>query len=99
MLADLVVTEGNPLADIRDAAAVRHVVKNGELFGLDEILGPFAKFSRASAYEPQPQETAVASSHWWHNAEYVRSSRAACCVDPACIAPAQGAARFDCVEI
>ncbi|MBD8528538.1 MULTISPECIES: amidohydrolase family protein [unclassified Massilia] len=39
-LADLVVVGGNPLADVRAAADVRLVVKNGRVYTLDEILAP-----------------------------------------------------------
>jgi imidazolonepropionase-like amidohydrolase len=39
-LADLVVVGGNPLADLRAAADVRLVVKNGRVYTLDEILAP-----------------------------------------------------------
>lgn len=39
-LADLVVVNGNPLADLRAAADVRLVIKNGRVFSLDEILAP-----------------------------------------------------------
>ena len=34
MLADLVVTNGNPLEPHRGAAAVRYTLKNGEVFDL-----------------------------------------------------------------
>ncbi|MET0272752.1 MAG: amidohydrolase family protein [Phenylobacterium sp.] len=81
MLADLVVTEGNPLARIEDAAAVRQVVKNGEAYDMAAIVGPFAQY--AQAYDP-PRPIALAASHWWHTAEYVAESRAACCVDVQC---------------
>ena len=39
-LADLIVVNGNPLADLRAAADVRLVIKNGRVFTLDEILAP-----------------------------------------------------------
>jgi Tol biopolymer transport system component/imidazolonepropionase-like amidohydrolase len=37
-LADLVIVEGNPLTNIRDTAKVRKVIKNGELFTIEELL-------------------------------------------------------------
>jgi imidazolonepropionase-like amidohydrolase len=37
-LADLVMVEGDPLADIRAARNVRKVVKNGEVFDVEEVL-------------------------------------------------------------
>ncbi|HBZ07500.1 MAG TPA: hypothetical protein DEP03_14365, partial [Massilia sp.] len=39
-LADLLVVNGNPLADLRAAADVRLVIKNGRVFSNDEILAP-----------------------------------------------------------
>jgi Tol biopolymer transport system component len=37
-LADMVIVEGNPLTNIRDTAKVKKVIKNGELFTLEELL-------------------------------------------------------------
>ena len=37
-LADLVFVDGNPLVDIKNARKVRRVMKNGELYGMDELL-------------------------------------------------------------
>lgn len=39
-LADLLVVNGNPLADLRAAADIRLVIKNGRPFTIDEILAP-----------------------------------------------------------
>lgn len=39
-LADLIVVRGDPLADLRAAADVRLVIKNGRVFTQDEILAP-----------------------------------------------------------
>jgi Tol biopolymer transport system component/imidazolonepropionase-like amidohydrolase len=38
MLADMVVVEGDPLRDIRDARRVKLVIKNGEVYTLDDLL-------------------------------------------------------------
>lgn len=40
-LADLVMVRGNPLEDLKAAAAVEHVMKNGVSLSLAEILAPF----------------------------------------------------------
>jgi len=40
-LADLVIVDGNPLDDLKYAAAVRYVVKNGVAYSLDRIIAPF----------------------------------------------------------
>ncbi len=37
-LADLVLVEGNPLVNIRDTMRVKSVIKNGEVFTLDQLL-------------------------------------------------------------
>jgi imidazolonepropionase-like amidohydrolase len=37
-LADLVIVDGNPLVNIRDTMRVRKVIKNGELFTIEELL-------------------------------------------------------------
>ena len=37
-LADMVMVEGNPLTNIRDTSRVRTVMKNGEVFTLEELL-------------------------------------------------------------
>jgi hypothetical protein len=77
-LADLLVVEGDPLANIDHAAAVRAVVKNGEFFSVDDLIGPF----KASPSAAKGAVSALHTHHsefWWHGTEYVESSRAACC--------------------
>jgi len=37
-LADLVIVEGNPLEDIRNARKTRVVIKNGEVLSLDKLM-------------------------------------------------------------
>ena len=86
MLADLVVVDGDPLSRIEDAAAVRLVVKNGLVLEMPTILGPFAETLRAE----EPTRVRVATSaqpFWWHDTNWVRASRTACCEDVLC-APA-----------
>ncbi|MET0982310.1 MAG: amidohydrolase family protein [Telluria sp.] len=39
-LADLIVVRGDPLADLRAAADVRLIIKNGRVFTQDDILAP-----------------------------------------------------------
>jgi adenine deaminase len=41
-LADLIVVRGNPLTDLRAAANVEVVMKNGRAYTLAEILAPFS---------------------------------------------------------
>lgn len=82
-LADLLLVEGDPLARIEDAAAVRQVIKNGERFTLDELIGPFASSPGAITDAAQPvaslAHTSSAPRYWWHEGDYVEQSRAACC--------------------
>lgn len=40
-LADLTIVSGNPLADLKAAANVRYVLRNGVTLSLDEIIAPF----------------------------------------------------------
>ena len=37
-LADLVVVDGNPLVNIRDTLRVRKVIKNGEVFTVEDLI-------------------------------------------------------------
>jgi hypothetical protein len=79
-LADLLIIEGDPLANIDHAAAVRQVLKNGEIFSLDDLIGPFKNAPVAATTQHVAHAHADRSSEfWWHGAEYVESSRAACC--------------------
>ena len=40
-LADLTIVDGNPLDDLKYAAAVHYVVKNGVAYSLEQIMAPF----------------------------------------------------------
>jgi Tol biopolymer transport system component/imidazolonepropionase-like amidohydrolase len=40
-LADLILVAGDPLKDIRDVAKVRHVMVDGRMYSIPDILGPF----------------------------------------------------------
>ncbi|HWJ94318.1 MAG TPA: amidohydrolase family protein, partial [Telluria sp.] len=40
-LADLIAVRGNPLADLRSTADVQSVIKNGRVWSIPEIIGPF----------------------------------------------------------
>jgi len=99
MLADLVVTNGNPLARIEDAAAVRYVIKNGEVYDLPAILGPFAGMKTAAARLVQVAARGPAPGLWWHQASYVESGRASCCLDPFCAVDTTGRRVFRAIEV
>jgi Tol biopolymer transport system component len=81
-LADLVVVDGNPLANIEDAAKVRQVIYNGMPYSIDDLIGPFSKLPakperRAALIQKDPP--AHNKQFWWHTAAYVEGSRHACC--------------------
>ena len=40
-LADMVITEGNPLSDIKDLAKVKMVIRSGRLYTIADLLAPF----------------------------------------------------------
>src|SRR5438046_10756354 len=48
-LADVVIVDGNPLDDLKYAAAVRYVVKNGVAYSLDLIMAPFKSSAQLAA--------------------------------------------------
>ncbi|QFU93463.1 amidohydrolase family protein [Amycolatopsis sp. YIM 10] len=73
--ADLSLVEGNPLADIRAAAAVRQVVVGGVTHRVDDLLAPFRSPGTASVSNPVLPANTTAS-HWWHRPEW---SEHVCC--------------------
>jgi len=97
-LADLIVVDGDPLSRIEDAAAVRYVVKNGEVLDIPTILGPFAKMKTAEAAPVRLAAREPAPGLWWHDAAYVEAGRAACCQDPFCTPLPNGRRIFRAVE-
>jgi len=44
-----VIVDGNPLDDLKYAAAVRYVVKNGVAYSLDLIMAPFKSSAQLAA--------------------------------------------------
>ncbi|MFE4174487.1 amidohydrolase family protein [Streptomyces sp. NPDC056909] len=73
MLADLVFVEGNPLQDIRAAAAVRTVVTAGTPHTVPALLAPFTT-TPAKDGDPAPNPTAptlvsreTTGRHGWHD--------------------------------
>ena len=81
--ADLILVDGDPLADIDAVARVHRVIADGRIYSPDELMAPFAGSS------PPPMQPPAATSlvgapgndrYWWHSAEYVEGSRHACCL-------------------
>src|SRR5438552_4102435 len=48
-LADLTIVDGDPLQDLKYAAAVHYVVKNGVVYTLDQIIAPFKSPTQLAA--------------------------------------------------
>lgn len=67
-LADLVAVEGDPLTDIRAAAAVRFVLTGGVVRRVDDLLTPFEAPVALSAEDAvgEPYPSADPDLHWWH---------------------------------
>lgn len=83
MLADILVVDGDPLADIEDAANVRQVMVNGVLHTVPELLAPFANASSSAPVSPMlasvPAHPANAA-FWWHDPDYIEAGRRSCCI-------------------
>ncbi|RZQ64652.1 amidohydrolase family protein [Amycolatopsis suaedae] len=75
-VADLAFVEGDPLADIRAAAAVSKVMTGGVLHTVDDLLAPFAAPAAGAATAVATSAPATAHTHdpeyWWHEPEWVR---------------------------
>ncbi|WP_415840245.1 amidohydrolase family protein, partial [Nocardiopsis gilva] len=90
-LADLAIVDGDPLTDIADAAAVRWVVRNGEVHSVDDLVASVASRSEpaettkrsgpvgpAAATTKRPPLASVTSpAEWWHG-ESERTSPHCC---------------------
>jgi len=61
-------------------------MKNGEVFDIPGLIGPFSTPVR-QARAASPFAMAAASQPWWHDADYIAAGRAACCTDPFCATP------------
>jgi Tol biopolymer transport system component/cytosine/adenosine deaminase-related metal-dependent hydrolase len=68
--ADLSFVDGNPLADIRAAAATRMVMSRGTLHTVDDLMAPFASATPALATRAAPTRHAHDERYWWHEPEW-----------------------------
>ncbi|SDP80044.1 amidohydrolase family protein [Lentzea jiangxiensis] len=81
-LADLIAVEGDPLTDIRAAAAVREVFVGGVRHTVPGLLAPFAGTARTAASGGAVStaapfaSAAVRPEHYWHRPEWAREQ---CC--------------------
>ena len=81
-LADLILVEGDPLADIADAANAKIVIRDGVAFDVAALIAPF-KLAQAEI-EPSPISPLAAhdgNKYFWHDAAYLDGCRTACCAD------------------
>ncbi|MCW1097091.1 amidohydrolase family protein [Streptomyces sp. RS2] len=87
MYADLAVVDGDPLADIKDAANVEQVFVSGIAHTVDSLMRPFAEPPAAGLGEPDGGSTVLPpvpehpanDAFWWHGHAYVEEARHACC--------------------
>lgn len=75
--ADLAFVVGDPLTDIRAAAAVTQVMRGGVLHTVDELLAPFATPTSPTAMPAVARSALVARHihdpvHWWHEPEWAQ---------------------------
>jgi cytosine/adenosine deaminase-related metal-dependent hydrolase len=70
--ADLSFVQGNPLEDIRAAAAVRQVMKGGKLHTVTDLMAPFTTpvSAPALATRAAPTEHRHDDEFWWHEPEW-----------------------------
>ncbi len=70
--ADLSLVSGDPLADIKAAAAVRQVMVGGTLRTIDDLLKPFQTRQSTAAVvnEVLPARASAENKHWWHEPEW-----------------------------
>ena len=60
-------------------------MKNGETHTPTTLMAPFSTIEPTANLHSLPYDNR--SPHWWHQADYVESGRAACCADPFCVTP------------
>jgi hypothetical protein len=69
--ADITLVKGDPLKDIKAAAAVRQVMVGGVLRSVDELMAPFQVAQpKAVVNEVLPAKASAERKHWWHEPEW-----------------------------
>jgi cytosine/adenosine deaminase-related metal-dependent hydrolase len=78
--ADLSLLTADPLADIKNAAAVSGVISNGVPHTVDDLVAPFrtAEGRSATTVRTLPDNPANAG-YWWHDPAYLEEAKHACC--------------------
>ena len=75
--ADLSLVDGNPLQDIKAAAAVKQVMVGGVLRTVDDLMAPFrTQAARTVTNAVHAAAPTAANRHWWHVPEW---SEHLCC--------------------
>ncbi|MBW4718068.1 amidohydrolase family protein [Saccharothrix obliqua] len=79
--ADIAFVAGDPLSDIRAAAAVRQVMVGGVLHRVEDLLAPFrspagGESPAAAEWRAGSASGVAAGEHWWHEPEWAVH---ACC--------------------
>ncbi|MFB6725872.1 amidohydrolase family protein [Kribbella sp. NPDC056345] len=69
--ADLSFVTGDPLADIRAAAAVDRVMIAGKLHTIDQLLAPYAGKANTAAGLSRAKAHAHDAEYWWHEPEWL----------------------------
>lgn len=78
--ADLLVSSGDPLTRIEDAAQVSITIKNGEVFTPEDLMRPFAAHMQTAQATPRGGFACTTSpEYWWHGAAYLDHARNSCC--------------------
>lgn len=79
-LADFLLVDGDPLRRIEDAAAIDAIVANGVVHTPAALRAPFSGTNARKRMSCVAVDTAAQESdYWWHSAQFVAESRAACC--------------------
>jgi Tol biopolymer transport system component/imidazolonepropionase-like amidohydrolase len=82
--ADLVVVDGDPLADINAAARVQTVIKHGQAYSIADLTAPFADHAVHAALDDRRRFVCEApAEYWWHDPAFLAQAKASCC-DGAC---------------
>lgn len=79
-LADLILVEGDPLADIADVANVKVVIRDGSAMDVSALIAPF-KTAQNDIAPSRSRRFARRKSdeYFWHSASYLAACRISCC--------------------
>ena len=79
-LADLVLVDGDPLANIADVANVKSVICDGKVIELAELLSPFDLHPpKLAQNHVHVAATSSTEPYFWHDEAYLEACRNSCC--------------------